>query len=533
MFKKNALWLAVAASAMLVVTACSNDPEQAENTSDEAENSASGAELTIDLSSDPVSLDPHGANDGNSLYVMGTLYNKLVEFDENNEIQPSLATSLEQIEDDVWEAKLREDVTFHDGSEFNAEVVKANLDRVRDPDLGSPVAFLFDKITDVEVIDEYTVHIHTDGPFSPLPSHLAHPAGGMISKEAIDADYEAIENGEPAFSYVDAHPIGTGFFELDSRTSGESVSVTRNEDYWDKDNLAKASGITFKTVPEEATRIAELQGDVADLIYPVNPSSISEIESAENTTVKQSPSSNLTYLGFNTEVEPFTDKRVRQAISMAIDKDSIINGLLDGVAEPAIGPLAPTVTGYSQNIDTFEYDQEEARQLLEEAGYEDGFDATLTVNSSTASLVDLATYLQAQLEEIGINVSINPVESATYLEMTGDGETEMFIGTWGTVTVDADYGLYPMFHSSNFGAPGNRTFFANEQLDDLLEQARKETDEQKRLALYEEAQNVLAEEAPVVNLYHSVLLAGMGDDIEGFWQYPASIFYLRDTEKVE
>ena len=218
---------------------------------------------------------------------------------------------------------------------------------------------------------------------------------------------------------------------------------------------------------------------------------------------------------------------------MAIDKDSIINGLLDGVAEPAIGPLAPTVTGYSQNIDTFEYDQEEARQLLAEAGYEDGFDATLTVNSSTASLVDLATYLQAQLEEIGIHVSVNPVESATYLEMTGDGETEMFIGTWGTVTVDADYGLYPMFHSSNFGAPGNRTFFANEQLDDLLEQARKETDEQKRLALYEEAQNVLAEEAPVVNLYHSVLLAGMGDDIEGFWQYPASIFYLRDTEKVE
>src|SRR5699024_3607613 len=219
--------------------------------SDAADNDEATAEngnLTVDLASAPVSLDPHAANDGNSLYVMNAMYDTLVQMNKDLQIEPGLAESLEQIEDTVWEAKIRQGVTFHDGSPLNAEVVKANLDRVRDPDVASPVSFLFDMISSVEVIDEYTVHIKTEFPFSALPSHLAHPGGHMISLESIKEDYEAMENGEEPFTTVNQEPVGTAYFKFDERVNGEYVRLVKNEDYWGEQ--ANVDSITFKTVPE-------------------------------------------------------------------------------------------------------------------------------------------------------------------------------------------------------------------------------------------------------------------------------------------
>src|SRR5699024_6867921 len=172
--------------------------------------------------------DPHAANDGNSLYVMNTMYDTLVALDTNLELQPALAESFEQVEDTIWEAEIREGVTFHDGSELNAEVVKANLDRVLDPEMGSPLAFLFDMIDSVEVTDEYTVEITTAYPFSALPLHLAHPGGHIISLEAIKADYEAVENGEEPFASVNENPVGTGYFQYEDRTPGENITLVKN-----------------------------------------------------------------------------------------------------------------------------------------------------------------------------------------------------------------------------------------------------------------------------------------------------------------
>lgn len=267
-------------------------------------------QLKAGLASEPVSLDPHAANDGNSLYVMNTLYDTLVEQNTDLEIQPALAESLEQIEDTMWEAKLREDVTFHDGSAFNAEVVKANLDRVRDPDIGSPLGFLFDMIKNVEVIDDYTVHIETEYPFSALPAHLAHPGGHMISLEAIEADNEAIANGEEPFSTINENPVGTGYFKFEERAVSGEITVVKNEDYWGEQ--AGVEAIAFHFVPEDLTRIAELQTGDSDFIYPVNANNVEEVDDNEGTHVMQSDSASMTYLGFNVEREPFNDERVRQ-----------------------------------------------------------------------------------------------------------------------------------------------------------------------------------------------------------------------------
>ena len=505
------------------LVACAQEPDSKDDGG--ANDATGGGDLTVDLASEPVSLDPHVANDGNSLYVMNAMYDTLVELDKELQIQPGLAESFEQIEDTVWEAKLRKDVMFHDGSELNAEVVKANLNRVLDPEIASPLGFLFDMIKSVEVIDDYTVHIITTYPFAALPSHLAHPAGHMISLKSIEADYEAIENGKPPFASVDEQPVGTGYFKYDDRKSGESITLVKNENYWGEQ--AKIDRVTFKFVPEDNTRIAELTTGDADFIYPVNANDISQIDANEGTHVKQSDSSNLSYIGMNTEVEPFDDKRVRQAINMAIDKESLIEGVLDGVALPAIGPLAPTVFGYSDEIDPITYDPDHAKALLKEAGYVDGFSVTILTNDRTTT--ETAEFVQAQLSEIGIDLEIERLETGAYLEITANGDTDMFVGSWGTVTLDADYGLYPMFHSTNTGAPGNRSFLANDEVDELLEKARKATDDSERLSFYKEVQQVIVDEAPIVPLYHSVLLAGLGDNVKGFYQYPSSFPFLRDV----
>ncbi len=510
---------------LLVVTslvACAGDGEE-----DGAEEKATsdGGDLVVDVASAPVSLDPHAANDGNSLYVMNAMYDTLVAWDTDLNLQPALAESLEQISDTVWEAKIREDVTFHDDTELNAEVVKANLDRVLDPDIGSPLAFLFDMIEEVEVTDEYTVEITTAYPFSALPLHLAHPGGHMISLKSIEADYEAVENGKDPFASVDEHPVGTGYFKFDERSHGEYVTLVKNEDYWGEE--AHVDSVTFKVVPEDGTRLAELETGEAQITYPVNANDIEQINSSDGTSVMESDSASLSYIGINTEKEPFDDVRVRQAISMAINKEEIIDGVTDGVALPAIGPLAPTVQGYSDELEPIEFDVEKAKSLLAEAGYEDGFSADILTHDRTTS--DLAEVAQAQLSEIGIDLNIEMLETGAYLEVTGNGDTDLYVGSWGTVTLDADYGLYPMFHSENGGDPGNRSFFANDEVDDLLEQARKTTDEDERLDLYKEAQQIIIDEAPIVPVYHSVLLAGLSDEVDGFFQFPSSFPYLRDV----
>lgn len=514
------------------VVACSNSNDSEKEKEDVGEKSnetEKSSDLTVMLASDPTSLDPHGANDGNSLYVMSTMYDKLVYLDKDLNITPGLAESLEQISDTVWEAKIREGVEFHDGTILDAETVKANLDRVRDPEIASPVSFLYDMIEEVEVIDPLTVHIKTAYPFASLPAHLAHPGGNMISKKSIDADNEAIKNGELPFSTVNAAPVGTGPFKFEGREHGVGIKVVKNEKYWDTEK-AKSNSITFKTIPEEFTRIAELETGGADLIYPVSPADVARVNDMDTAGVQQSKSSNLTYLGFNTEVEPFDKKEVRQAISMAINKENLINGILEGIALPAIGPLAPTVFGYSDQIDTLGYDVEKAKELLKEAGYENGFSTKILTNETGAN-VDIAVFIQAELKEIGIDVAVETAETGAYLDATGEGNSEMFIGSWGTVTLDADYGLFPMFHSSNVGYSGNRSFLKNDTIDEVLQAAREEGDVEKRLELYVDAQNLLAEEAPVAYLYHSELLAGVNDEVEEFWQYPSSIFFLRDMRK--
>ena len=508
----------------IVLAGCASEPDEAGGT--ENDGKQHGGELVIATVSDAISLDPAGANDVPSFDIQFNIFEKLIKHDENMGLQPSLATSWEAVDDTTWEFKLQEGVTFHDGTTFNAEVVKANVERIIDEDVAAPTAYLLDMIDEVVVIDDYTIQIKTAYPFSGLPAHLAHSAGAMISLEQIEADYAAMEEGADPGSVINEKPIGTGYFKFDEWSPGQYIRLVKNEDYWD--GAALLDSVTFKVVPEDLTRIAELNTGDSHVTNQLSSSDVAQIESTEGLAMLQQGSVSLDYLGFNTQKEPFDDERVRQAITMAINKEQIVDGIANGYAIPAAGPLAPNVFGYDENLEGIAYNQEEAKKLLAEAGYEDGFSTSIWTNE-TRERLDIATNIQSQLSEIGIEVEIEIFEWGAYLEKIGEGEHDMFILGWSNGTADADNGLYPLFHSENMGPPGNRTFLDHGELDSILEEARQTADEAERIELYKQAQELLVELAPMNYLMHKDYLSGLREEVKGLSMLPTKFLLLKDV----
>ncbi|CAM4259182.1 glutathione ABC transporter substrate-binding protein [Lacicoccus alkaliphilus] len=529
---------------VLVLTACTNDGDGGNSVSGNEESAdIDGGNLVISTGNDIVSLDPHASNELYSDQVRNTIYEGLVTQDENFEIEPLLAEEWEQLDDLTWRFELREDVEFHDGSAFNAEVVKANLDRLVDPAVASPRLSLFEMISSVEVIDEHTVEITTEYPFAPLLSHLTHDGGGMISKAVIDEDYrQAIENSGAGYSVdeyyelreaggesfeeaadeisggigsvVDQNPVGTNYAMFESRSPGENIVLNKNEDYWqDPMNL---DSITFKIVAETGARMAELETGTSHIMFGYDSSNIERIENHPETEAYNNSNVSINFIGFNTQKAPLDDVRVRQAISHAVDRHEIIEGIFNGIGEVPNGPLIEGMAGDTGDIEGFEYDLEEAGRLMGEAGHEDGFELSIITNDAPER-VDTAIYLQEALAELNIIATVEQIEWGTYLEEASSGEHDVFLLGWPNFTGDPDQALWPLFHSSMHGAQGNRTFYDNPELDALLEAGREEKDEEARAEIYEEAQAVLVEDAPAIYFNEGVSMNAYRSEVEGLY----------------
>lgn len=553
---KRFSFIALLGVLILILAACTDDSNVEEEATEGEEAAAQeGGTLTLAIPSDAVSMDPHGSNDVPSEQIRDTIYEPLLTQDENFEIVPVLAEEYEQIDDTTWEFKLREGVTFHDGSEFNAEVVKANIERVKDIAKASPRSFLLDMVSEVNIIDDYTVELVTEYPFAPLANNLTHGAGKMISKDLIDADYqqaleeagsdlsleeyyelrteggeehEAVANEISSFvgQLVESEPVGTNYFKFDSRSPGEQTSVVRNDDYWG--DTALLDGVNFKVVSEPGSRIAELESGSSDAILATLSSNIERVDSNEDVELLRNDSVSIDYIGFNTEKEPFNDPKVRQAITHAFDSEAVLEGVYNGSGTPAEAPLAPGVLGYSEDLEGLDYNMERAQELLDEAGIED-LTINLMVNDDNPERVDVALWLQESLSTLGITVNVEQVEWGAYLAATGAGEHDMFILGWSNSTGDPDNGIAPLFHSDNVGDTGNRSFYNNPELDSILDEARQSTEESEREQLYMDAQQILVDDAPAIFIRHGENLNAHGNHVEGFQGDAYNIFDFRGT----
>ncbi|MFD2830311.1 glutathione ABC transporter substrate-binding protein [Corticicoccus populi] len=552
------LWKYLMFVVVIMLVACSNDSDVNPEGEAGGENgeAPAGGDLVIALPSDAVSMDPHGSNDVPSEQVRDVLYEGLVAQDENLEIYGKLAEDWEQVDDTTWRFNLRQGVMFHDGTEFNAEVVKANVERLLDPAKASPRAFLLEMVTEVNVVDEYTVELVTEYPFSPLLGHLTHGAGKMISKELIDADYQnaldaagqdmtldeyyesRAEGGDAhdeianaiagdVGSLVESEPVGTGYMQFESRSPGAQTTLANYPDYWD--GAANLDSAEFKVVSETGARIAELETGSSQFIAAVQSANIERVENMPDVTLERTESVSIDYIGFNTSKEPFNDKRVRQAITHAFDKEAVLSGVYNNSGVPAVAPLAPGVLGYDENLEGLDFNMDTARELLEEAGYADGFDVTLMVNDDNAERVDMAVFLQEALAELNINVSVEQVEWGAYLEATGQGEHDMYILGWSNSTGDPDNGISPLFHSDYLGSDGNRSFFQNDELDALLDEGKRESDDAAREEIYKQAQEVLVDEAPAIFVRHSENLNAYTDNLTNVGIDSYNIFHLKEA----
>jgi peptide/nickel transport system substrate-binding protein len=474
--------------------------------------------VTVAQNADAVSLDPHKTNDLPSSRIMKQLYDTLLFQDENMTIQPGLAVEWSQVDELTWEFTLRRGAKFHNGEELTANDVKFTYGRLLNPETKSPAAFILEPIASVEAVDNYTVRITTKQPFAPLLSHLAHSATSILNEKAVTAAGED----------YGVRPVGTGPFVFSAWTPGSTVELAANKAYWG--GAPKIDKLVFRNIPEGATRAVELETGAVDIAYDIESHDVDRLAGNAKLQLVRKPTLATNYIGFNLKKAPFDRTEVRQAINYAVNVEEIIDYVLLNIGTRAVGPIGPNVFGAHPALDGYEYNPERARELLAAAGLQDGFKTTIWTNDNPVR-VRIAEIVQAQLKEIGIEATVEVVEWGAYLERTAAGEHEMFILGWVSVTGDADYGLYSLFHSSQFGSAGNRTFFSNSRVDELLDLGRTSADEQERLAAYHEAQEIVTRDAPWLFLNVREEVVGMGAGITGFVFHPAGHHALRTLEK--
>jgi peptide/nickel transport system substrate-binding protein len=479
--------------------------------------STAGGALTVVRLSDATRLDPHFITDIPSANIVyQKIYETLVVPDQDMNIQPLLATEWEVINETIWKFTLKEGVSFHDGTPFNAEAVKATFDRLLDPDTGSPQREKFAMIDKVKVIDEYTVQFELDYPYAPLLSILASNEGSIISPKAIAEDSDRLTE----------HPVGTGPFIFEEWKSGQEISLTKNEEYWGK--KPNVDRVVFKVIPEDGTRLAMVETGEAHINDQVPVTEIERIEASSTMGLYRTEGLAVEYIGFNTKKAPLDNVNVRKAISHAIEREAIINGVFNSVGTLANAAMSPMVFGHSDNVQPYAYDLNEAKKLLKEAGFEEGLTLNL-LTSDRRERINMAEVIQSQLKGIGIDVNIQVMEYGAYIDTIVHSDHDLFIGGWGNATGDGDYNQYNLFHTASQGSPGNHFYYSNPEVDEIIEEARRITDESKRQELYEKAMQIELEDAVYIPIRNYEHMAAHSQNVSGFWINAANYLMINDV----
>lgn len=532
LLRKTKLWTLCLVAILLLATACSNDRPEKENDSKGDTGPQEGGTFVYARGADSVGLDPINVVDGESIRVTHAIFETLFEYDEELTLQPKLAESYEMADDELtWKIQLKEGIQFHDGTDFNADAVVFNFERWMDEDNPYHIGdfpyypFLYGgfkgdpahKVEYVKAVDEFTVEIKLTEKMAPFISFLAIPMFGIASPEAIEQYPENFYE----------NPVGTGPFMFDSWNRNDKIVLKKNENYH-VEGQPYLDQMIFTVVPDNSARLNSLVTGEVDFVDGMNPEDADTI--AENPALEllKRPSFTNGYMVFNTEMAPFDNVKVRQAVDMAIDKESIIDAFYSGYADVAKNPIPPVLWGYNEDVEAASFDVDEAKSLLATAGYPDGFKTEIWTMSNPRPYMPqpekVAEAVQSNLADIGIEADIVTYEWATYLEKTGNGEHPMAMFGWTGVMADPDNFLYPNLSNTNTTKPAsNRAFYQSEPFTELLEEARVTFNEEKRIELYEEAQKLFHEDLPWVLLADSTPPIGLANYVQGFTPHPMEI----------
>ena len=492
---------------------------------------ATESTLIFGRGGDSITLDPAHIEDGESAKVCDMIYDTLIQYREDTtDLEPALADSWTRSPDGlIWTFHLRQGVQFHDGTPLTADAVVFSLSR--------PLVlfrnFHEEFISQIIALDPFTVQIQLKTPYAPFISTLAGTSFSIVSRAAVQT--------------LGENPIGTGPFKFVQWDREDQIVLSANDTHWA--GKPALNQLIFRSIPDNAMRLAELQaGNLHVMEFP-NPDEIPLIQGDPQLALLMQPSLNIGYVAMNMENPPFDNLKVRLAINHAINKAEIIERLYRGLAIPAKNPIPPTLWSYDHSIEDYTYDPELAKQLLAEAGYPDGFETTLWALPVPRPYIPdgmaMAIAIQSDLQNVGINTNIVTYDWATYLEKTANGEHDMAMLGWIADVADPDNFLYTLLSIPNAEKPGayNISFYRNEELQRILEIARMTTDEDireaelrsggritdrdVRIELYQQAQAIVHRDAPWVPLAHAQRILVINRDVKNLKLSPLGWKYIR------
>jgi len=475
-----------------------------------------GAEKTIVVAqgSKPKSLDPHRYNEIPGLSITRQIFNTLLAKDSQGNIVPELAESYKYNSPKELIIALKEGIKFHNGDTLTADDVIFSLERMLEQP-GSKV--MLADIDKIEKVDEKTVKLLLKNSSTPLLFGLAHPLTAILNKR------DTLEkNGN-----ISDAPVGTGPFKITDFGNGEKIELAAFDDYFK--GKAKLDKLVYRAIPEASSRVIALETGEVDIAYGIVPTDSELVESNDNLTLISQMSTSTEYLTLNTTKEPFNNKDFRVALNYAIDKESIVDAVHTGKAKVAHSFVNPNVFGFSDEIIKYEYNPAKAKELIEKSGVINK-NFTLYINENQVRQ-QTAQILQANFKEVGIDVKIETLEWGAYVQKTGEGLHQTYLGGWVSGTSDADIVLFPLLHSSSHGSVGNRAFYTNKEYDKLVEQGREEIDPEKRKEYYKKAQEIAMEESPLVPILYQNENIGVNKKVKGFEFDPTLMHSLYNLDK--
>jgi peptide/nickel transport system substrate-binding protein len=481
-----------------------------------------GGALTVGLGSDIANLDPFKSNLFVDRLVQYNVYDSLVTVDEKLEIKPGLAESWDTSDPKTVVFKLRKGVKFHDGTEFNAEAVRWNIQRILD-DKTSPRNSELNTVASVEVVDPATVKFNLKEPFAPLLSLLVDRAGMIVSPAAA-------EKGGQDFT---RNPIGggTGPFKFVEWRKDERIVLERNPDYWRKDKdggaLPYLDRVTYRPIPNEETRLANLKTGEIDVSDSAPAKDVEAIKKDSNLIYRELPSFARGGIWLNSNTEPFNNRALRQAFAYAVDRAEIQKTVFFDIGVVATGPVAPPHIGYDPNYKGIQFDLAKAKEKLAEGGKPGGFSFRLFITSGSPQEQIYGELLKDQLSKAGITVELVQQEFTKNVSDTQAGNfTASLIGWSGRIDPDGDmFAHFTTNGSFNYGK------YSNPQADQALLDGRTNFDLEKRKAAYQRANQTIEDDSPYIFIRNGVATQVSSSKVRNYLLLPDNMMRFAETWK--
>ena len=447
--------------------------------------------LTVAVSTEPSTLDGQVANDRNARVITGNIFESLIRRDREAALSPGLATSWETIDEANWEFVLREGVTYHDGSPFNAESAAYSINRMLADDFETQRGSYIEGIVSAEATDEFTVVVTTDGPNAILPLQMA-----QVPMVPLDAGDE-----------INSEPVGTGPYAFGEWQRGQSITAVRYDDYWG--DVPAIESFTVRVIPDAQTGLAALQAGEVDLVLDILPEQVDLVPQVASVHATE-----FSYIAFNTYKEELSDPAVRIAMNLAVDKELLAETVYSGFARPNQAQhLTPESLGFNDEVEAYPYDPEGAREMLAEAGYPDGFAVTLNVPIGRYLYGEETVQLVAQqLGDIGLDVEVREWEWNEYREAgripgTEEGAFDLKYG-W-----NSNEWFDPARVASHVTCDGGSSKICDEVVDENFAIGATTLDQTARDEAYQAAWAQLHENPHAIYLLQQDLIYGLAEDL--------------------